>query len=47
MINDPTLYEDVKYLLGGAKRSSILKYFMRSFIESGEQSEEKKTPAKK
>lgn len=36
IINDPTLYEDVKYLLGGAKRSSILKYFMRSFIEEGE-----------
>lgn len=47
LINDPTLYEDVKYLMGGAKRSSILKYFMRSFIESGEKSDEKKAPGKK
>jgi len=36
VINDPTLYEDVKYMMGGAKRSSVLKYFMRSFIEDGE-----------
>jgi phospholipid/cholesterol/gamma-HCH transport system substrate-binding protein len=42
LINDPTLYEDIKYLLGGAKRSTILKYFMRSFIESGEQGDDKK-----
>jgi phospholipid/cholesterol/gamma-HCH transport system substrate-binding protein len=36
LINDPTVYEDIKNLLGGAKRSSVLKYFMRSFIEDGE-----------
>lgn len=36
LINDPTVYEDLKALMGGAKRSSILKYFMRQFIESGE-----------
>src|SRR5262249_34914231 len=35
LINDPTVYEDVKSLLGGAKRSNILKYFMRSFINEG------------
>ncbi len=35
LINDPSVYEDVKSLLGGAKRSNILKYFMRSFIDSG------------
>jgi phospholipid/cholesterol/gamma-HCH transport system substrate-binding protein len=37
LINDPTVYEDLKSLLGGAKRSNVLKYFMRSFIEDGEQ----------
>lgn len=35
LINDPTVYEDVKNLMGGAKRSNILKYFMRSFIDDG------------
>lgn len=35
-VNDPTLYEDLKYLLGGAKRSTVFKYFLRQFVESGE-----------
>jgi len=44
LINDPTVYEDMKSMTGGAKRSTILRYFMRQFIESGEQGkkEEKK-----
>ncbi|NBX92152.1 MAG: MCE family protein [Proteobacteria bacterium] len=42
IVNDPTVYEDVKSLLGGAKRSSILKYFMRQFIESSEKEKEEK-----
>jgi phospholipid/cholesterol/gamma-HCH transport system substrate-binding protein len=41
LINDPTVYEDLKALLGGAKRSNVLKYFMRSFIEDGEKKEKK------
>lgn len=36
IINDPTVYEEVKAVLGGAKRSSVLKYFMRQFMESSE-----------
>lgn len=36
IINDPTVYEEVKAVLGGAKRSSVLKYFMRQFMEEGE-----------
>ena len=36
LINDPTVYEDLKYMMGGAKRSTVLRYFMRQFIESGE-----------
>jgi len=43
-INDPTIYEDLKYLLGGAKRSTVLKYFLRQFVESGQ---EGATPGKK
>lgn len=35
LINDPTVYEDLRSMMGGAKRSSILKYFMREFIEDG------------
>lgn len=46
LINDPTVYEDLKSLMGGAKRSNILKYFMRQFIESGESPAENATPKK-
>lgn len=35
LVNDPTIYEDLRAMMGGAKRSSILKYFMREFIEEG------------
>jgi phospholipid/cholesterol/gamma-HCH transport system substrate-binding protein len=44
LINDPTVYEDVKAMLGGAKRSTILQYFMKQFIQSG-RTEENSTPA--
>ena len=48
LINDPTLYEDIKYLMGGAKRSTILKYFMQQFIDEGKTSKPKrKAPPKK
>ncbi|MFM8268839.1 MAG: MlaD family protein [Pseudomonadota bacterium] len=50
LVNDPTVYEDVKSVLGGAKRSSILKYFMRQFIETSEKEKEefeKEQPKKK
>ncbi|NBT58027.1 hypothetical protein EBT16_04505, partial [bacterium] len=50
LVNDPTVYEDVKSVLGGAKRSSILKYFMRQFIESSDKEKEeaeKETKSKK
>ncbi|NBV49601.1 MCE family protein [bacterium] len=40
LVNDPTVYEDVKSVLGGAKRSSVLKYFMRQFIESSDKEKE-------
>lgn len=49
LVNDPTVYEDVKSVLGGAKRSSILKYFMRQFIETSDKEKEEtvKEPSKK
>lgn len=36
LINDPTVYEDLKSITGGAKRSTILRYFMNQFRESGQ-----------
>lgn len=42
LINDPSVYEDLKSMMGGAKRSSILKYFMRSFIENGSEKKKEK-----
>lgn len=42
LINDPTLYEDMKNIMGGAKRSSILKYFMRQFMDDGKKAPDKK-----
>jgi phospholipid/cholesterol/gamma-HCH transport system substrate-binding protein len=36
LINDPSVYEDLKAMMGGAKRSNILKYFMKQFIDSGD-----------
>ncbi|MBI1860002.1 MAG: MCE family protein [Deltaproteobacteria bacterium] len=42
LVNDPSVYEDLKHMLGGAKRSTVLKYFMRQFMESGSEKENKK-----
>jgi phospholipid/cholesterol/gamma-HCH transport system substrate-binding protein len=36
LVNDPTVYEDIKSMMGGAKRSTVLKYFMKQFIDSGD-----------
>lgn len=41
LVNDPTLYEDMKLLLGGAKRSTVLKYFLNQLIDSGEKGSKK------
>ena len=45
-INDPTVHEDLKTILGGAKRSTILKYIIRQTIKNGE-AEEKEEPKHK
>lgn len=42
LMNDPTVYEDIKTILGGAKRSSILKYFVGQFKDSGQEEPKKK-----
>ena len=41
LINDPSVYEDLKSMMGGAKRSTVLKYFMKQFIDSGDKEAEK------
>jgi phospholipid/cholesterol/gamma-HCH transport system substrate-binding protein len=33
IINDPSLYDDLKSLLGGANRNRILKYFIKKSVE--------------
>jgi phospholipid/cholesterol/gamma-HCH transport system substrate-binding protein len=38
-INDPTVHEDMKTILGGAKRSKILRYLIKQTIEKGEEGE--------
>lgn len=49
LVNDPAVYEDLKAMMGGAKRSTVLKYFMKQFIDSGdkEASSEEEKPKKK
>jgi len=42
LVNDPTVYEDIKNMTGGAKRSTILKALIRSFSESGAEVKEEK-----
>ena len=42
IINDPSIYEDLRALMGGAKRSTVLKYFMRQFIEDGDKAKKDK-----
>lgn len=42
LVNDPTVYEDIKSIMGGAKRSSVLKYFVNTFKDSGQEEKKKK-----
>lgn len=46
LINDPTVYEDIKSMMGGAKRSTILQYFMKQFVNEGRKEGENSTPVK-
>jgi phospholipid/cholesterol/gamma-HCH transport system substrate-binding protein len=38
LVADPTIYEDIKTITGGAKRSAILQYFMKQFMDEGKKS---------
>ncbi len=37
LINDPTVHEDLKALLGGAKRNKLMKYLIRQTIQKSEE----------
>ena len=39
LINDPTVHEDIKDILGGAKRSKLLKYLIRQAIQKNDEGE--------
>jgi phospholipid/cholesterol/gamma-HCH transport system substrate-binding protein len=39
LIHDSTLHEDMKVLLGGAKRSGTLRFLIRQAIKEGEDKE--------
>jgi len=41
LINDPSLYDDVKNLLGGANRNKVLKYFIKKSVETSREKAEK------
>jgi phospholipid/cholesterol/gamma-HCH transport system substrate-binding protein len=42
LINDPTIHEDLKEILGGAKRSKVLRYLIKQSIEKNDEEENKK-----
>ena len=37
LLNDPTLYEDIKRLVGGAQRSAVIRTLIRMSAEGGEE----------
>jgi phospholipid/cholesterol/gamma-HCH transport system substrate-binding protein len=53
LLNDPSLYEDLKNLIGGANRNSVLKFFVRQAVKSSDdaaakaEKAEEKNPAPK
>lgn len=40
LVNDPSLHEDLRILLGGARRSKLLRYVIRQAISKGEKIED-------
>jgi phospholipid/cholesterol/gamma-HCH transport system substrate-binding protein len=46
IVNDPTVYEDLKVILGGAKRSTIIKGLIRYTIHKKKKAEKGEEPAK-
>jgi phospholipid/cholesterol/gamma-HCH transport system substrate-binding protein len=53
LLSDPSLYEDLKNLIGGANRNSVLKFFVRQAVKSSDdaaakaEKAEEKNPAPK
>jgi phospholipid/cholesterol/gamma-HCH transport system substrate-binding protein len=47
LINDPSLHEDMRLLLGGAKRSQMVRFLIRQAIASGEKKQGGSSGAKK
>lgn len=41
LINDPSLYDDLKALLGGANRNKVLKYFIKKSVEESREAAER------
>jgi len=39
LLNDPTLYEDLKILVGGAQRSTVVRSLIRMAIDAGEEAD--------
>jgi phospholipid/cholesterol/gamma-HCH transport system substrate-binding protein len=39
LVNDPSLYDDLKALLGGANRNKVLKYFIRKSVEESKEAQ--------
>ena len=44
LVNDPSLYEDLKALLGGANRNKVLKYFIRKSVEESREAQKTDKP---
>lgn len=44
LVNDPSLYDDLKALLGGANRNKVLKYFIRKSVEESRDAAAKDAP---
>lgn len=47
LVNDRTAYEDLKALLGGARRSKLFQYMIRYSVEKSEETEPKEIPKEK
>jgi phospholipid/cholesterol/gamma-HCH transport system substrate-binding protein len=39
LLNDPTVFEDLKVLLGGAQRSTLLRSMIRMAVDGAEEPE--------
>lgn len=46
LINDPSLHEDLRILLGGAKRSQVVRFLIRQAIQAQDEVQSKDAPKK-